>query len=109
MKAIAFIVALLIALPALAEENPVAKEVVCGEEWVSFVPYAYASLERSPVLFLIRKSNIEQGSLLFRVGIGFLRVKKGYGWGPTEDELKVPEETYLLIARCLTGEGPGSP
>ena len=91
-----------------AAKPAAAEEVICGKDWISFHPYKYASVEASPAAILIRKSDIESGSLLTNVDIGFLRVRKGIGWGPKSDEFKVPKTTFLAIRACLMVGEPRS-
>ncbi len=97
--------ALIVVLFLMAVNGPAkAEEVICGKDWVSFIPYTAATVDLSSVRFHMRKSDIKQGLHVFRSGIGFLRVRKGAGWGPLEDELKVPSDTYISIMRCLMGK-----
>lgn len=95
-------------LATFAAKPAAAEEVICGEDWISFLPYKYASVELSSVEILIRKSDTERGSVLTKLDIGFLRVRKGIGWGPTSDEFKIPKTTFLAIRACLIdGKLPG--
>ena len=86
-----------------------AQDVACGEKWVSFIPYAPNSLDVGGIQFLMRKSDITGGRLLFRIGdgIGVLRVRKGTGHGPS-DSLQVSTSTYVLIMQCLLGSPAGA-
>ena len=91
-----------------AAKPAAAEEVICGKDWISFLPYKYASVEVSSAAILIRKSDIERGSLITILDIGFLRVRKGNGWGPTSDEFKMPKTTFLAVRACLiVGEPRG--
>ncbi len=79
-----------------------AQEVVCGEKWVSFIPFARNVLDLASVRFHMRKSDIQQGRLVPNFGgIGFLHVRKGAGWG--DGQLRMPGETYTLVMRCVVG------
>lgn len=80
-----------------------AGEVICGKDWVSFVPYSATALNLAGVAILLRKSDIRKGSVVLRssVDVGFLRVRKGLGWGAAENEFKVPKATFLAIRACL--------
>ena len=85
------------------------RDVACGEKWVAFVPYAPNSLDVGGIQFLMRKSDITGGRLLFRVGdgIGFLRVRKGTGHSES-DSLQVSTPTYLQVMQCLLGGPEGA-
>ena len=96
-----------VASGALAKGKEV-PPVVCGKDWVTVVPYKYGTIDLHHMAFLVRHSDILFGQHWFRLDMGFLRVKKGRGLGPTLEELKLPGLAYLHVAGCLL-HGPAGP
>ncbi len=103
---VALILSVVVIAPtqALAERKP--QPVLCGEKWVSFVPYARNALNVSGVRFHMRKSDIWQG----RIGefsVGFLHLRPGSGWTSEDSKFRLPGKTYQAVMQCVVGPLPG--